>query len=286
MRQIELLVVLAGVLVCLSCGDDADGVASPTRPNGGAGSGNTGGGSGTGVGGGAANGGANGGAGGDTGGGGSGSGQGGSGSGVPCESTTETCEVLTQCGCAFGAACDFAGSAMACRDAGNTPLGSACETNVECASGGTCILGACKRFCVQNSDCGPTGAVCMQIKTTGDSPVDIPGFKVCLDHCEPWDVTSCGSGAACQPHTGLGVIPGTTYCTTGGTSTASCPVGTLCAPGYGCFIDGASVRDCRKYCRPGLPGECPAGQTCRMLADGGNITGYFLGDQVIGMCGS
>lgn len=194
------------------------------------------------------------------------------------------CDTIPQCGCSSGQACDvpYTSGATNCYVSSNIPVSSACQGVGTCTAGASCVYGGCKEFCNTDADCS-TYSECFQVEylDAANQPQPVPEFKVCTDHCQPWNsAATCGAGLACEPWSALGENPGTSLCAqTGGTSTFVCSAATpFCAPGYACLSDYL----CYEWCRVG-GSDCPGGYTCYPLTDGTN-DGLFVGTTEIGVC--
>ena len=287
MRQIAQPVAWIACLVCLSCGKDIPdlfGPVSEIASNGGSGGSDGGPGD---SGGGDAGGGDSGGAGGETPGTGGGpAGSGGSGGVEVCENEIGPCDPYAQCGCNPGQVCDYSYGALSgtpttkCVAGKNGALSTSCNGLGACIPGASCVDNGCKKLCKENADCDAEGAVCYQVTYQAIGTKDVPGMKVCTDHCEPWDPASCGKGLGCVKWSELGISPGTFSCIPAITNPTDWCYSTTCSPGYECRPD----YKCHKWCRIGESSkDCPAGETCAPVSDKGK-QGYFLGTTEVGVC--
>ena len=166
-----------------------------------------------------------------------------------------TCNPMPpSCGCQPGQACDIATDGIAaCYPSNYIPPSTSCEGLGVCEPGYTCIAG-CKKFCKQSSDCPVPGAACIPVES--HSGGFVPGMKICLDHCQPWDVSSCYGGLICTLNTQYNDF----MCYPGGNSKASCQHTGQCAPAHVCLApEGSSSGTCYKWCRSN--GDC-AGKSC------------------------
>ena len=274
MHHIVKMIALSGAFLCLSCGSDPDGVATHAdRPDNG-----SGGAAGTGAGGTSNGGGSS-----TPGGGGTGSG---SGQNV-CSPKTEDspCETRPpQCGCDEGKSCEAnrGDGGTTCFTSLNAQLNDACTSFGDCAPGFTCVARVCKQYCYEKADCpGDDGVQCIQFQV--DQALgcnDVPGAKVCTNHCIPWIADSCGSELRCYPYSPVGERPGTWQCLPPTANVGSgCSTPNKCGSGYA-----SQLRDeCFKWCRIDAAGDCGPGVTCLTYTDG-SATGLFWGITPIGYC--
>jgi hypothetical protein len=184
------------------------------------------------------------------------------------------CELVAQCGCATGQACDLGGAngTTACRPVnadGNET--STCTDSTRCAAGYVCLGGtvgaSCKRYCASDDQCAGGGGICVIEVTSGGTP--IPGVKVCSPSCDPFTASGCPAGWACGAFSDSQEHRNFTWCDVPGTGTnnAACTDDGQCAAGYTCVNVGGATK-CKKYCDKGdgNPG-CAALQTCVGLVD-------------------
>lgn len=190
---------------------------------------------------------------------------------------TQPCDILTQCGCPSGMACDIDGSdnmGSACRvvfTAGTET--STCLNPTRCDRGFVCLGGGnnglCKRYCDMDSDCGTPRGKCIIEIQSGGAP--IPGIpKACSSNCDPTNTAAggCPTNFKC----GLFTVNTTniTDCSLAGAGVqgANCKVGangddTLCAANFLCTTINAGTNfNCRKICNRTLNTGCVGAQTC------------------------
>jgi hypothetical protein len=182
--------------------------------------------------------------------------------------TTSTCGLFPQCGCAAGQMCnvqDGTGKAL-CEVAGTTPpFGTCTGTGAgTCAAGTTCVNGVCSPYCGTNTDC-PNG-VCVQVGTGPTTP--IPGVKVCTLNCDPLHPNTaagsygaCGTGASCVPRSDHNTVCASPT-KASGTQDASCSKTSDCAPGFTCESVGWGGTYCSAYCRS--TADCTGNTQCRV----------------------
>lgn len=189
---------------------------------------------------------------------------------------TQPCDILSQCGCGAGSACDIDDEdnmGTACRTV-FTPGDeeSTCINATRCDAGFVCLfdagtnVGNCKRYCDADADCGTPRGRCIITITSGGQPIaDIP--KACSSNCDPTNTAAggCPSSRKCSLFNAAGT--GIVDCAIAGTGTqgASCQSGgvaddKLCAPDFLCTTVGAAVA-CRRICRVGDNSTC-GGLTC------------------------
>lgn len=182
------------------------------------------------------------------------------------------CNYQTLAGCAAGETCgvaiDDGGVIPACRPAGAVALGQPCAELFECAPGGLCVGGVCRRLC-----CGgdwtacPAGEGCAGslLVTIGEESIPT-GADLCVrvNDCDPLDPTACSPGRACQVVDERGSV-GCAPAGPGGAGEPCSPEKT-CAPGHTCRGGEAGSR-CVAFCglgngaRPCEAGECVAAET-------------------------
>lgn len=215
------------------------------------------------------------------------------------------CDILEQCGCTAGRACDVnfsnpSSGTSACRNAGLDDEADECSNATECAAGYVCSGGSCRRYCDHvnetDNECPGAGGACLKTLYNLSQPVpNAP--RICTIHCNPasqLNSNACPSGWACHA-----------YVDEGGAGTADDRFVTDCdpSPGSGGGIGSpcTSNRDCGrgndcvefpspigKVCRPTCEcdgtncsaGACPSG--------GGTCHGYssplIIGNATYGVC--
>lgn len=211
---------------------------------------------------------------------------------------TAPCDLVQQCGCQPGWACDLDGTMVAtggteCRGVNAQGMeASTCSAVEDCAAGYICI-GAnpaqCRRYCATDADCTGGGSLCLISITSGGNPV--PGAVTCTKDCDAVataNPTGCPTGMACHlfvddPDNSLPTASGDerflTDCLTAGAGTdnASCAANgmTDCAPGHDCVnLGGNNV--CKQTCAyPG--GACAVGACQRYAAPRPIINGQEYG---------
>ncbi|MDB4959416.1 MAG: hypothetical protein JWO36_6985 [Myxococcales bacterium] len=213
---------------------------------------------------------------------------------------TQPCDILTQCGCGMGMACDVDTTDL---------MGTACrmlttpghETNTcgslkDCDRGYVCLGAAgsstCKKYCSSSSDCGTPRGQCVIDVSNGT--MVIPGIpSVCSSNCDPINtaIGGCPGGFKCglftQPHQSM--TYGIVDCTLAGTLTqgANCAgAGSgddkLCAPNFLCTQLGTTpvTYKCLKVCNKTANTGCvAAAPTC-----GGFGTPFLVAGTEYGVC--
>lgn len=151
------------------------------------------------------------------------------------------------------------GKAKACLPRGSQPLGTPCETDVQC-QGGICHPFPKGQYCTQrcnsNNPC-PAGFDC-KIQNTDD-----PNSTLCEETC--LKDNDCPTGYKCESQ--RCVIPDNTTERAIGEACSlnkQCQSG-LCLSGTGQPLQGA----CSKYCSSQIP--CPEGSTCTDLGSAGKL---------------
>jgi hypothetical protein len=188
------------------------------------------------------------------------------------------CSTLPQCGCSDGNNCDVTGvdGRTSCVPAGTKGKNQKCDALGQCAVGLSCVFDVCLPFCSTTSDCAGVGSpTCRNVQyvdATTKVTKDVPGFKVCMQQCDPVNPSKvCGASTNC-----VFTSSTQTTCAAAATSTtagtcASDPF--TCAPGYVCVGTG----DCRRWCRIGFAGDCPTGKTCGKLTSAPTSGGIEYG---------
>jgi hypothetical protein len=193
---------------------------------------------------------------------------------------TQPCDILSQCGCVGGSACDVDGTDLngtACRTIAATAVGEGggCSNVSGCQAGTVCLgnaPGVCKKYCDANTDCGQPRGQCLIEITDGTNP--IPGVpKTCSSSCDPTNVAAGGCPAAANVKCGLFNTGATTNinfvdCAAAGTLVQGGNCGpspgndALCGPNFLCTSVTAGVFACRRTCIVGGTGICVGAQTC------------------------
>lgn len=207
------------------------------------------------------------------------------------------CDLISQCGCRDGEACDLAPGAptaeeTACRLAGDGDARSTCSGPADCAAGFVCQEGQCWRWCEGDDDCG--GGHCLPAFG------DVVGAQTCSKPCEPGSASDCPDGFACRYYlhdeTGPDTYDGHEFeysdCSPAGDGThgVDCAEAgdAACAAGYGCYDisweDGSTTTECRQICVVSVGGQpadnrCEVG-TCHEWLDPGAV----IGDVEYGTC--
>jgi len=215
--------------------------------------------------------------------------------------TQQPCDILPQCGCAAGSACDFDLNDLigtACRAV--TVMGhqdAKCNFLADCDIDYTCVqdtggLSSCHKYCTSNTDCALPRGQCVIDLTNGVTNDPLPGIPtLCSSGCDPLSTTSgtCATGMKCalfyEPH--QGVTYSIVDCAAAGTGTngANCKQNNmqndaLCAPGFYCTTtDGGQNYACRKMCDKTMPGTSCGNQTCRSFD-----TPFVLSSIEYGVC--
>lgn len=175
-----------------------------------------------------------------------------------CVDTCTPCDVLEQCGCAAGMACDanWTTGDTLCRSVGSGGAEAPCTALNECMAGFSCWYGACRPWCDEHAACD--SGVC----------VVWPGFAdagLCGSDCDVVTSAGCAAGMGCR--LGGGVL----FCTASGAGgqEAPCPGGEHedCLPGYSCFnITGEPTPLCVKNCRTNA--DCSGtGHGCQLVEE-------------------
>jgi hypothetical protein len=191
--------------------------------------------------------------------------------------TMQPCDILPQCGCNTGYACDIDtldNMGTGCREV--TGMGhesTACTSLEQCDKGWGCIENvgggaACREYCTTNTDCGPPRGQCViDLGVSGAPPV-------CSSNCDPLAATNalCPSGTKCLLLNT--VYQSVTYpivdCGAAGTGMngANCKQNNmaneaLCAGPFTCVtFNNGNTYTCQRICNKNNPGGTCGGQTC------------------------
>src|SRR5262245_60248455 len=109
--------------------------------------------------------------------------------------TQQPCDILPQCGCAAGSACDMDLNDLmgtACRPvSGMGHENAKCTTLADCDKGYGCLddgggLASCHKYCASNVDCAPPRGQCVIDVTNGTTSDPLPGIPpLCSSGCDP-----------------------------------------------------------------------------------------------------
>ena len=193
---------------------------------------------------------------------------------------TEPCDLVDQCGCDEGEACDVdVGSVGATECRMVTAPGdelAECMEMTDCAAGYICVdkglRSNCKKYCRDDSQCTAPGGRCVLDINLGGTPV--PGANVCTNNCNLVTREGCPENWGCNPGfidpdmslpdmvTGDEVA--FTDCDLGGLlgQGASCTTTAACLPGYTCAGVPAGGRQCLRYCVRPAGAECEGEEFC------------------------
>ena len=191
----------------------------------------------------------------------------------------KTCGWIPQCGCAPGQNCDFTAvdGTVSCVATAGVALNGKCSKLGQCNAGLSCIADICMGFCNTAADCASESGtpICQQITDGGTPPTDIPGYKVCMQQCDPLSPSSiCGAGTGCSF-----VDDSHTTCIAAGTGgeDSSCDASAFsCAPGMTCLDIGTGSKTCLAWCRVGFS-DCPISETCNSYTDHPTFAGTEYG---------
>lgn len=171
---------------------------------------------------------------------------------------------------------DDAGGSDAGSDAGGATngvaLGHACSTAKPCASGLTCVDGACRPSCSNPDSACTTAGVDLCFTSTD------PKGDYCTIACDPLDPSAqCGTNS-CAWFSGDNVAD----CVSAGPGGEFDDCSSLldCQPGYQCFLYMDIYPECEKWCVLGKAGECGA-NTC---TDAFGANAPKSGGQKLGLC--
>lgn len=199
---------------------------------------------------------------------------------------TDPCDLVDQCGCLAGEACDLAADPFAgndCRTVASPGVeGSTCAGPGDCGAGYTCVAdgfgsATCKPYCSGDEHCGaPRGQCLVQLQSGG---ADIPGALVCTSSCDPTDIAAggCPLTYGCFPFiinpdgvAGSGDEVDIVECAPAGDGTQFdlCIDNSDCAPDYLCVDTGLTFFECLRQC-DNVGAACAAvnGTDCLGFAD-------------------
>lgn len=181
------------------------------------------------------------------------------------ESETNPCGLAAQCGCGENETCDLldTNGVAACVASGIVPQGRPCNDTKDCVQGLTCVYGACRPYCsVAGRSCTGKGTqLCVQGRKPGGEP--IPNLAICTLGCDPRDpVPSCGSNA-CRWITNY-YDTAVSDCNTPGPGAVgtACKDAGECQAGLTCGHHPTRGDECERWCRFGVPSDCPAPSKC------------------------
>ncbi|MSP17738.1 MAG: hypothetical protein EXR73_14230 [Myxococcales bacterium] len=199
------------------------------------------------------------------------------------------CELISQCGCGAGEACDLDGSQLPtggtmCRPV-TTPgtETSTCASGTDCARQYVCLGltdAQCMRYCASDSDCGGLGLCVIQIESGG---VPVPGARVCSHTCQPHVAGgNCPPGWGCslyQEEAGMMRPFAACHAAGAGGHRATCTTASDCQAAFECYTDGSTFF-CLHNCNVTTGVGCATvpGTTCMGFATpvvfGGSEYGY------------
>jgi len=194
---------------------------------------------------------------------------------------TDPCDLVEQCGCAAGEACDLAADPLAGNDCRTVAAAGvetdSCDAPTDCAAGYTCVgdgagSAACKRFCNAGSSCSqPRGQCVIQLVSSG---TEIPGALTCSSGCDPTRASAgdCPADHGCFLYTvnpdgvaNSGDELSLVDCAPAGDGLqgAGCTAYEDCAPDHLCTGVGLGLSQCLRLCSD-VGSACPAeaGTSC------------------------
>jgi hypothetical protein len=189
------------------------------------------------------------------------------------------CDPVCQVGCGCRQRCVLAGGTPTCLSPADDPLerGARCQTSADaCRPGDICLAEAepacgahCYRLCRRDADCA-AGATCSIEIQFGAST---PAARACsppAEACDPTGEARCSRAGRPLPTFGCYVMsaeaPDSAVCDCAGTARLgeACQFEHECVPGLEC-VRVAGISTCRRVCRMGAAGGCPAGMACAPL---------------------
>jgi hypothetical protein len=188
-----------------------------------------------------------------------------------CETVppNDKCGLDPQCGCAENETCDVTNrttGATSCVTGGTTTLGRPCRTTGDCMTGLACIYGACRPYCkTPLSKCSLGGTdLCVSMLDQDGEPV--PNVNFCTINCDPREPSGvCGSNA-CHWFAQLYAPNKVSDCNFGGKKAElePCESTSDCQPGLACINHPTVGKECERWCRLDVPGDCTTpGFTCK-----------------------
>jgi hypothetical protein len=203
---------------------------------------------------------------------------------------TSPCDLIDQCGCAGGQACDVDFTDLmgtACRGVA-TPgdQNDTCAAINQCGAGFACVgAGSCEQYCDADADCGtPRGKCVIQLVDNQTPAQPIAGAVVCSSNCDPAAATNatCPTAWTCDMFTATfnAVDHDIADCRAAGTRTQgqSCSAAMTCVAQHTCVNSGGSPV-CGKICKRPAGTECTGGTTCF-----GYTEPLMIGTQEYGVC--
>ncbi|MBX3196901.1 MAG: hypothetical protein KF894_01990 [Labilithrix sp.] len=180
-----------------------------------------------------------------------------------CETVppTNKCGLDPQCGCLATETCDVtnrANGATSCVTAGSATLGRPCAQTGDCMAGLGCLYGACRPYCktpLTECDVGGT-ELCVTMPDEGGKPV--PNLSFCTIDCDPREPSGVCGVNACHWFATLYAPHKVSDCNFAGDrgELQTCTDHADCKPGLACIDHPKHGRECERWCRIGVAGDC------------------------------
>jgi hypothetical protein len=185
------------------------------------------------------------------------------GSSGACETVppNNKCGLDPQCGCLETETCDvtnFVTGATSCVTGGSATLGRPCSQTGDCVAGLACLYGACRPYCkTPLSKCSVGGTeLCVTMPDEQGTPM--PNMSFCTIDCDPREPSGVCGVNACHWFATLYAPSKVSDCNFAGdrAELETCVDQADCKPGLACVEHPKLGRECERWCRLGVAGDC------------------------------